>query len=62
MARYNNNKPTEIEGANVGTTKHAKVKRAALACENVVSSFLLLQNSSNYSTFYYVIKSDVATF
>uniref|UniRef100_A0A0E0GZ29 Uncharacterized protein n=1 Tax=Oryza nivara TaxID=4536 RepID=A0A0E0GZ29_ORYNI len=43
MARYNNNKPTEIEGANVGTTKHAKVKRAALACENVVGRDVFLK-------------------
>ncbi|BAF12989.2 Os03g0714800 [Oryza sativa Japonica Group] len=43
MARYNNNKPTEIEGANVGTTKHANVKRAALACENVVGRDVFLK-------------------
>ncbi|XP_052152296.1 uncharacterized protein LOC127770570 isoform X2 [Oryza glaberrima] len=43
MARYNNNKPTEIEGVNVGTTKHANVKRAALACENVVGRDVFLK-------------------
>ncbi|EEC77023.1 hypothetical protein OsI_15373 [Oryza sativa Indica Group] len=43
IARYNNNKPTKIEGANVGTTKHAKVKRAALACENVVGRDVFLK-------------------